>query len=248
MNNNNNNKNKSESTTVYLGNTRTIPNEYLSEYCSKFGLVLDCSRRLLSSEQASLVDFTFVRFLNIQSSLKFLSTSPHILNNGISLDVRSFSDILHTAVPLYVDRKICIKNLPSHISLNDIKKYLRTFGTIKQVISEINDNQEKYIYIEFESAATRNKLLKGKIKYHRICDHILDILPLLRPTDVDLHKMEEQNISNLSTSTDDSSTLIYLEHEYNLKIHEQFNLIDNQIAELIKQKRQNYEQIRKMIQ
>jgi hypothetical protein len=186
------NNNKSESTTVYLGNTRTITNEYLLEYCSKFGLVLDCSRRLLSSEQIHLVDFTFVRFLNVQSSLKFLCTSSHILNNGIILDVRPFNEILHPAVPLYVDRKICIENLPSNISLNDIKKYLRTFGTIKQANSEINNNEQRYIYIEFESAATRNKLLKGKIKYHRIGNHILQILPLLRPTDVDLHKMEEQ--------------------------------------------------------
>ncbi|CAF4194781.1 unnamed protein product [Rotaria sp. Silwood2] len=243
-----NNNNKSESTTVYLGNTRTVSNEYLFEYCSKFGLVLDCSRRLLFPEQVPLVDFTFVRFLNAQSSLKFLSTSSHILNNGIHLEVRPFSDILHTAVLLHVDRKIFIKNFPSHISLSDIKKYLRTFGTIKQANSEINDNEEKYIYIEFESAATRNKLLKGKIKYHRICDHTLDILPLLRPTDVDLVKMEEQKISNSSTSMDDPSTLIYLECEYNLKIREQFSLIDKEISELMKQKRENYEQIRKMIQ
>jgi hypothetical protein len=186
------NNNKSESTTVYLGNTRTIKNEYLLEYCSKFGLVLDCSRRLLSSEQIHLVDFTFVRFLNVQSSLKFLRTSSHILNNGIILDVRPFNEILHPAVPLYVDRKICIENLPNNISLNDIKKYLRTFGTIKQANSEIDNNEQRYIYIEFESAATRNKLLKGKIKYHCIGNYILQILPLLRPTDVDLHKMEEQ--------------------------------------------------------
>jgi len=188
----NNSNNKSESTTVYLGNTRTISNEYLHEYCSKFGLILDCSRRLLSSEQNHLVDFTFVRFLNKQSLLKFLSTSSHILNNGIILDVRPFNEILHPAVPLNVDRKICIQNLSSNISLNDIKKYLRSFGTIKQTTSEINDNEQKNIYIEFESAATRNKLLKGKIKHHRIRDHTLNILPLLRPTDVDLHRMEDE--------------------------------------------------------
>ena len=185
------NSDKSESTTVYLGNTRTISNEDILKYCSKFGLVLNCSRRLLSSEQAHLVDFTFVRFLNIQSSLKFLST-PHIFDNKITLDVRSFNEILHTAVPLHVDRKICIQNFPSHISLIDVKKYLRTFGTIKQAKLETNDNEQKYLYVEFESSASRNKLLKGRIKWHRIQDHILDILPLLRPTDVDLFQMEEQ--------------------------------------------------------
>jgi hypothetical protein len=183
--------NKSDSTTVYLGNTRTISNEYLTEYCSKFGLILDCSRRLKSIDQIDLVDFTFVRFLNRQSSIKFLSTSSHILNNGIILDVRPFDEILHPAVPLHVDRKICIQNLSSHISLNDIKKYLRTFGTIKQVNSQTNDQEQKNIYIEFETAATRNKLLKGKIKFHRIRDHILNILPLLRPTDVDLYQTVE---------------------------------------------------------
>jgi hypothetical protein len=187
-----NNNNKSESTTVYLGNTRTISNESILEYCSKYGLVFDCSRRLSSSQQNHLVDFTFVRFLNAQSSSKFLSMSSHTLNNGISLDVRPFNEIIHLAVPLYVDRKICINNVPSNISLSDIRKYLRTFGTIKQANLEINDNEQRLIYIEFESAASRNKLLKGKIKFHRIRDHILDILPLLRPTDVDLHKMEEE--------------------------------------------------------
>ncbi|CAM2727200.1 unnamed protein product [Rotaria socialis] len=231
---NNNRKHKSESTSVYLGNTRTLSNEYINEYCSKFGLILDCSRRLLAPEQASLVDFTFVRFLNAQSTLKFLSTSSHTLNNGINLDVRPFDDILHTAVPLHVDRKICIKDLPSYISLSDAKKYLRTFGPIKSVNSDTNDNEENFLYVEFESAASRNKLLKGKIKHHRIRDHILNILPLLRPTDVDLHQMEEQNISNKSTALDDPSTLIYLELEYNLKMREQFSFIDNEISELIK--------------
>ncbi|CAF4263258.1 unnamed protein product [Rotaria socialis] len=227
---NNNRKHKSESTSVYLGNTRTLSNEYINEYCSKFGLILDCSRRLLAPEQASLVDFTFVRFLNAQSTLKFLSTSSHTLNNGINLDVRPFDDILHTAVPLHVDRKICIKDLPSYISLSDAKKYLRTFGPIKSVNSDTNDNEENFLYVEFESAASRNKLLKGKIKHHRIRDHILNILPLLRPTDVDLHQMEEQK----STALDDPSTLIYLELEYNLKMREQFSFIDNEISELIK--------------
>lgn len=187
-----NNSNKSESTTVYIGNTRTISNECLHEYCSKFGLVIDCSRRLLSSEQEFLVDFTFVRFLNIQSSTKFLSTPTHIFNNGINLDVRPFSDILHTAVPLHVDRKICIKNLPNHVSVNDVKKYLCTFGTIKTINSETNDNEERLIYVEFESVASKNKLLKGKIRHHRVRDHVLNILSLLRPTDVDLHQTTEQ--------------------------------------------------------
>jgi hypothetical protein len=39
-----------------------------------------------------------------------------------------------------------------------------------------------------------------------------------------------------------------LEREYNLKIREEFDIIENEISELIKQKRQNYEQIQKMIQ
>ncbi|CAF1330733.1 unnamed protein product [Adineta steineri] len=236
------NNNESEPSTMYIGNTRTISNECLVEYCSKFGLILDCSRRLLSSEQTYLVDFTFVRFLNVQSALKFLSTSNHTLNNGITLDVRPFNEILHTAVPLYVDRKICIENLPGHISLNDIKKYLRTFGTIKQATSETNDDEQKYIYIEFELSASRNKLLKGKIKNHRVRDHNLEILPLLRPTDVDLHTIKEQE-----TATDDSNILIHLEREYNLKIRQKFDFIENEISELIKQKRQNYEHMKKMI-
>lgn len=233
---------KPESTTVYLGNTRTITNEYLHEYCSNYGLITKCSRCLLSSEQNHLVDFTFVRFLNIQSTKKFLSISSHTLNNGISLDVRSFNDIHHLAVPLHVDKKICIENLPSNISLNDIKKYLRTFGTIKQINSEINEDQQRNIYIEFESSAMRNKLLKGKIRFHRIRDHTLKILPLLRPTDVDLNQMENDIEEN------NSDILIHFEREYNIKIRENFDRIDNEISKLIEEKRQNYKNIQKLFQ
>lgn len=182
---------KSNSNLVYLGNTRTISNECLTEYCSKFGLVLDCKRCLSSSDQTHLIDFTFVRFLNSQSASKFLSTSTHMLNNGITLDVRSYDDILHTAVPLHVDRKICIENVSSQISSSDIKKYLRPFGTIKTTQSEVNDDEQKLIYIEFESAATRNKLLKGKIVRHKIKEQLLNIQPFLRPTDLDLSQLDE---------------------------------------------------------
>ena len=143
-----------------------------------------------SADQTDLVDLTFVRFLNRQSSLKFLSTPSHVLNNGITLDVRPFDEILHPAVPLHVDRKICIQHLPSHILMNDVKKYFRTFGTIKQADACTNDQEQKNVYVEFEAAATRNKLLKGKIRVHRVRDHTLTVLPLLRPTDVDLYHSE----------------------------------------------------------
>ena len=133
--------------------------------------------------------------------------------------------------------KFVLKIFQVNISTTDIKKYLRAFGTIKQ----INSNDREYIYIEFESAASRNKLLKGKIKFHRIQDDILKILPLLRPTDIDLHKLNEEQ----PTSMNDS---IYFEREYNLKIREQFNFIENEISELIRQKRETYEKLRKMIQ
>jgi hypothetical protein len=56
------------------------------------------------------------------------------------------------------------------------------------------------------------------------------------------------SISNSSGFINDPTTLIDFEREYNLKIRQEFDLIENEISELIKQKRQNYEQIRKMIQ
>lgn len=184
---------KSECTTIYLGNTRTVSDNDVYKYCSKFGLILDCSRRLKSPDQLHLVDFTFVRFFNAQSSAQFLSISSHTLENGIILDVRSFDDVLHTAVPLHVDRKICICNVPGDISMSELKKYLRTFGTVKHVSVETNEHEERNVFIEFDSLATRNKLLRGKIKCHRLRDHVLNILPFLRPTDVNLHHGEEEH-------------------------------------------------------
>ncbi len=47
---------------------------------------------------------------------------------------------------------------------------------------------------------------------------------------------------------DESSLLIHFEREYNLKIREEFDIIENEITELIKQKRQNYQEIAKLIE
>jgi hypothetical protein len=51
-----------------------------------------------------------------------------------------------------------------------------------------------------------------------------------------------------SNSMDESSLLIHFEREYNLKIREEFDIIENEITELIKQKRQNYQEIAKLIE
>lgn len=51
------------------------------------------------------------------------------------------------------------------------------------------------------------------------------------------------NSSSSSSSIDDGSLLIHLEREYNLKIREQFHLIENHISEYLREKRDNYEQI-----
>ena len=183
----------SQLTTIYIGNTRPVSNDDLRSYCSKFGLVRDCSRRLRSAEQRSLVDFTFVRFLHLQSASSFLSTPSHRLTDAeLVLEVRPFSEILHDAVPLHVDRKICLIDVPQHISVVDVRKYLRTFGDILQAKVETTANEQRCIYVEFESTAARNKLLKGKVRQHRVRDHLLRIVPLLRPTDVDLHTTKDE--------------------------------------------------------
>lgn len=54
--------------------------------------------------------------------------------------------------------------------------------------------------------------------------------------------------SNASVSKDDPNMLIYLEHEYNLKIREKFSLIDDEISEFLKQKSLYVDQIRKMLE
>ena len=51
------------------------------------------------------------------------------------------------------------------------------------------------------------------------------------------------NIFFFSSSIDDATLLIHLEREYNLKIREQFHLIENQISEYLREKCDNYEQI-----
>lgn len=180
---------------IYLGNIRTVSKDELQQYCSKFGFIMDYSTRLASLNiPKHLLDFTFIQFLTAQSYQKFLSIQSHTLSNDIVLDVRPFDEVLHAAVPLHVDRKICVENVPGHLSLSDLKKYFRTFGTIKQSSVEVDDeNDQRFVFIEFESGASKNKLLKGKIRIHRVRDYPLTISPFLRPTDIDLTSIQNQS-------------------------------------------------------
>jgi hypothetical protein len=176
----------SQSNTIYIGNTRTVAEDDLLRYCSRFGLVQQCSRRLKNEEQKRLVDFTFVQYLHEQSAKAFLTSTIHTLDQGIRLDVRPLNEILHTAVPLQIDRKIIVEHVPSFISSLDLRKYFRTFGSLR-TLEETVDNDQRHVYIEFESAASKTKVMHGKIRCHRVRNCPLTIVALLRPTDVDLY-------------------------------------------------------------
>ena len=186
------NEMKIQSTTIYLGNTRAVSNEIVLNYCSKFGFVVECSRRLFAPDQKDLVDFTFVRFLTESSTEKFLSINEHRRDDETVLDVRPFNEIVHTAVPLQVDRKILLRHVPNGISNGELKKYFKSFGTIKEMKNDDDQNDRRSIYVEFESVSSKNKLVKGNMKIHRISNHSLIILSFLRPTDVNLYKVEDE--------------------------------------------------------
>lgn len=211
---------------IYLGNVRTISLDEIHRYCSKFGFVIDYSRQLTSlNVSKNLLDFVFIEFLSSKSYRKFLSISNHTLPNGITLDVRPFDEILHPAVPLQVDRKICVENFPQSFSLNELKKYFRTFGNLKETIV---DDDQRNVFIEFESAASRNKLLKGKIRVHRLRDFPLKISAFLRPTDVDLTSIKPSNELDSTFSNQ----------------NEVFQKIESILQNFFDEQRENYEKLR----
>lgn len=185
-------ENKIQTRTAYVGNTRRITKESLKNYCSKFGIIVECSNRLRSIDEIDLVDFMFIRFLNEESCRRFVKETNHVLDDGTMLDVRPFSDIIHTAVPLLVDRKISVRHISDDVSKSELKKYVRSFGNVKETIVDVDTYGRRSIYVEFESSSSVQKLLKSKGKSHRIGNQTVKIFPFLRPTDVDLHRVDDE--------------------------------------------------------
>ena len=208
----------------------------------------------------------------VMSTVAFLASvvDPRVANVAVKAALDEFSKMRDEVSPSFIEsNRETIENALKNGKQLDENSSLELLGLtsnaqesstdktktnsdnneVKQEKMDVNDDEQKMIYIEFESAATRNKLLKGKISHHRIKGQLLHIRPFLRPTDVDLSQLNDKDknsISSSSNSMTDENLLIHLEREYNLKIRQGFDLIENQLTDYLKQKRQNYEYIQEI--
>ncbi|CAF4319343.1 unnamed protein product, partial [Adineta steineri] len=69
---------------VYIGNTTTIENDTLLDYCSQFGTVVTHS-----FNKEKFCDFHIIEFAGLKSLESFLKTNDHKIN-AIKLDIKFY--------------------------------------------------------------------------------------------------------------------------------------------------------------
>ncbi len=103
---------------VYIGNTASIDDQILINYCSQFGKIVSCTILNCSDEKRSFCDFRIIEFATKQQLNYFLDRSLHKLGS-IILDVKLYENLLNNFEILNIDRKLFIGPIlnPNHMNI-----------------------------------------------------------------------------------------------------------------------------------
>jgi hypothetical protein len=126
---------------VYIGNTSSIDDQLLINYCSQYGTILSCSH-----EKRLFCDFRIIEFSNNQQLEDFLRISTHKIGS-IILDVKLYQDLLDNFQLLNIDRKLFIGPILNSNNINTIVQY---YKLIDPRLQHCLSKQDKQIYILIE--------------------------------------------------------------------------------------------------
>jgi len=103
---------------VYIGNTASIDDQILINYCSQFGKIVSCTILNCPDEKRSFCDFRIIEFATKQQLNYFLDRSLHKLGS-IILDVKLYENLLNNFEILNIDRKLFIGPIlnPNHMNI-----------------------------------------------------------------------------------------------------------------------------------
>lgn len=127
---------------IYIGNTSSINDETLVNYCLQFGTIRTPS--LLSRE--NFCDFHIIEFSNADQTQRFLNQTNHQINR-IRLDVRSYKYILSHYDVLNIDRKFYIG--PIHRA-KDQHSIVQFYRSIDPTLHYLSLKQDEQVYVLFE--------------------------------------------------------------------------------------------------
>ncbi|CAF3933479.1 unnamed protein product [Adineta steineri] len=151
---------------VYIGNTTTIENDTLFDYCSQFGTVVTHS-----FNKEKFCDFHIIEFADLKSLESFLKTNDHKIN-AIKLDIKFYKNILTNNDALNIERKFFVGPI---LHKNDITQimlfYKKQDSTVYYQLSK--QNEQEYLLLQFANRQTVSMILEQQkipiLNEHRKC-------------------------------------------------------------------------------
>ena len=130
---------------IYIGNTSSIDEETLCNYCSRFGTI----RTLPSFVNEKFCDFHIIEFATGEQTQRFLNLPNHQINRK-QLEVRSYKHILAYPDTLNIDQKFYIGPIHRSRDENSIVQYYKNIDPILQYCS-FKQNEQVYLLFELSN-------------------------------------------------------------------------------------------------
>lgn len=177
---------------VYIGNTASIDEQILFNYCSQYGPILSCGIGSCPWEKRFYCDFRIVQYMNEEHMKNFLLKSPHRIANT-NLDVKSYKDLMNNVVDLLnIDRKLFVGPIGPNNSINNIIEFYRKIDVHLQCLIS-KQFQQTYLLFEFSTRQYIRNILEQKI-IPKCFDHqSLIIHPAMNPIELIKKKILSKN-------------------------------------------------------
>jgi hypothetical protein len=110
------------STTIYVGNIQSIPDEQLREYFQRFAPIEDLYHNCSCPADEWLIDFRFIRFTSNTDISIFINNQVDHTICRTHLDIHTYEAACRSDTRLAADRKICIAHTDTKLNRNVVKK------------------------------------------------------------------------------------------------------------------------------
>jgi hypothetical protein len=136
---------KNLSLCVYIGNTSSIDDQILFNYCSRFGRIISSSSFL----KERFCDFHIIEFENDEQLKTFLEETIHQIDR-LKLDVKLYKHILINNDILNLDRKFFIGPIINSKDINTIVEFYKILDpTLHYALTK--QDKQSYLLVEFNN-------------------------------------------------------------------------------------------------
>lgn len=164
---------------VYIGNTSSIDELCLVQYCSKFGTVVSCSLESCPPEKRPFCDFRIVRFATEEQLQNFLH-HPHHQIESLVLDVKCYRTLLDNCDMLNVERKLFVGPISNPSNINTIVQFYKLIDGALQYRHAQYEGQLQ-ILIDFSNRQFIRTVIQQQTIPSMIDNEVLSIYPAVHP-------------------------------------------------------------------